>query len=142
MEILGPMMMLGSIFGGAASAEATEKKMQTEIKAAKAQSAKMQEQFATILNTDELEEAALQKEVVTSLQSFARNQQSLNASKKAGQSTYKKLQLEGLIFIAIVFFLLLMKRLGFFWSVMGPIIAPWQLIFGLFDSGTKKTQSE
>lgn len=137
---VGIMGMAGMVGSSGYNATVSSDKIRDAIASVKVQTADWQKKYTDVINAEYVLDAAIQGEIIQSLDTYITLKATIQLEKDNYNAEYKKIQIVGIVFITIIFFLLLLKQFGLFQSLWETLTFPerwaWDVIFG--KSGKEK----
>ncbi|MCP3681953.1 MAG: hypothetical protein GY861_04610 [bacterium] len=100
-------------------------KVRTEITSIKNRTASLKAKFDSVINGDAQFNQMLQDSMTTDVDALSQITAQTKVSRDAYLSTIKKIQMTGIIFVVVIFFLLLLKETGVLDAIQDLIISPF-----------------
>ena len=132
--VVGMVGMAGNVASAGASAGMSAGDIRKNIAAVKEQTGKFKQEFEAIDANQEKVSAAAQQQIQNNLDASITAARNAAAAKVEYAAQYKKIQMSGVIFLCVIFFLLLLKETG-------VVDALEDLVMGLFTHKPKGAAS-
>lgn len=132
--VVGMVGMAGNVASAGASAGMSEGDIRKNIADVKAQTGKFKQEFEAIDAKEQKISTAAQQQIQANLDASIMAAKNAAAAKVEYAAQYKKIQMSGVIFLCVIFFLLLLKETG-------VVDAMEDLVMGIFTHKPKGAAS-
>lgn len=132
--VVGMIGMAGNVASAGASAGMNADDIRKNIADVKAQTGKFKQEFEAIDAKEAKISAAVQQQIQANLDASIQAAKNAAAAKVEYAAQYKKIQMSGVIFLCVIFFLLLLKETG-------VVDAMEDLVMGIFQHKPKGATS-
>lgn len=132
--VVGIIGMAGNVASAGASAVMNADNIRKNIADVKAQTGKFKQEFEAIDAKEAKISAAVQQQIQANLDASVQAAKNAAAAKVEYAAQYKKIQMSGVIFLCVIFFLLLLKETG-------VVDAMEDLVMGIFQHKPKGAAS-